>query len=339
VLSPGEAPKPRRLWAARLVAVLAGGFLVLLLAGGWRWWNKVEAAYQERLFRPYHVAAAVRAGEAGRVLRLTIDDDRWGNEKDWTPLTPDHGKLMHLFLIREPGLDAFAHLHPAPVDDRRFEAPLPPLPAGRYRIYADIVQESGFAQTLVQTVDLPAGSSGSPPVPLSGTVPETDPDDSFRLAPPLGAQRAVEGPLEDGGTMVWERGAEPLRAGQDIDLRFTVRDASGRPAPLEPYMGMLSHAAIRRDDGAVFVHLHPVGSFSMAAQEVFERDPALASTAPAGMAGMDHAAHGLHGTPVSSFSFPYEFPRPGRYRMWVQVRTGGRVKTGVFDAEVVGRER
>ena len=319
VLPPGEAPASRRTWAARTVAVLAGGFLVLLLTGGWRWWNAVEAGYQERLFRPYNVNAVVRAEETARVLRLEINDSRWGNDRDWAPLMPDHGKLMHLFLVREPGLDAFAHLHPTPVDDRSFDVPLPPLPAGRYRIYADIVQESGFAQTLVQTVDVPAGAA----------TQEGDPDDSFRLSSPLGKAGAVESPLNEGGVMLWEPGAEPLVAGRDIDLRFMVRDASGSPAPLEPYMGMLSHAAIRRDDGTVFVHLHPVGSFSMASQEVFARDPALAS------AGIDHSAHGMHHAPaVSSVSFPYEFPRAGRYRIWVQIRTGGKVKTGVFDLDV-----
>ena len=33
-------------------------------------------------------------------------------------------------------------------------------------------------------------------------------------------------------------------------------------------------------------------------------------------------------------AFPYEFPKPGRYRIWVQVKTSGKVRTGVFDAEV-----
>ena len=162
------------------------------------------------------------------MLRLTIADPRWGTDRDWTPLMPDHGKLMHLFLVREPGLDAFAHLHPAPVDDRRFDVPLPPLPAGRYRIYADIVQESGFAQTLVQTVEVPAGAAGT----AGG-----DPDDSFRLAPPLAGAGAVESPLEDGGVMIWERGAEPLAAGREVDLRFRCGTPPGTRRRSSPTWG------------------------------------------------------------------------------------------------------
>ncbi len=336
VLPPGEAPDARRSWRARGVALLAGGFLVLVLTGGWRWWNAVDADYQERLYRPYEVKAAVSPEGGGRVLHLEIDDPRWGTGREWAPLMPDHGKLMHLFLIREPGLDAFAHLHPAPVGDKGFAVALPPLLAGRYRIYADIVQESGFAQTLVETVEVPAAAG---PGALAA-----DPDDSFRLSSPLGRPAVgarVESPLDGGGAMSWERGPEPLVAGREADLRFTVRDAAGQPAALQPYMGMLSHAAVRRDDGAVFVHLHPVGSFSMASQEVFARDPSLGSSpgqaAPAGMDHSAHAGHAMHHPPtVSTVSFPYEFPEPGRYRIWVQVKVGGEVKTGVFDAEVGG---
>ena len=33
-------------------------------------------------------------------------------------------------------------------------------------------------------------------------------------------------------------------------------------------------------------------------------------------------------------SFPYAFPKPGRYRLWVQVKRDHRILTGVFDAEV-----
>lgn len=328
VLPPGEEPDARRRRRARTAVVGAAVLLTLALLGGRRWWGSVDAEYRESLYRPLHVATAVRRAGDGRVLSLEIDDPRWHNGER-SPLTVDHGKLMHLFLVREPGLDAFAHLHPVPQDERqdRFEVSLPPLPAGRYRLYADIVEETGFAETLTAAVDVPALTRGIPAEGLIG--PPSDPDDSWRT----GAESALEG----GFAMTWERGgsktAEPLVANREVELRFAVRDAAGRPAALEPYMGMLSHAVISRDDGKVFVHLHPVGSFSMASQEVFERgEPA--PDGMAGMAGMDHAGHTLSGVATNEVSFPYEFPQPGRYRLWVQVKSGGAVRTGVFDADV-----
>jgi hypothetical protein len=38
--------------------------------------------------------------------------------------------------------------------------------------------------------------------------------------------------------------------------------------------------------------------------------------------------------PVSSVYLPYEFPEPGEYRIWVQLKTRGRVLTAAFDAQV-----
>jgi hypothetical protein len=340
VLPPGEEPDARRRRRARTAVVVTALVLVLTLFGGKRWWDGVDAEARASLFRPYHATAVVGPEGAARVLRLAIDDPRW-DERQTKSLLTDHGKLMHLFLIREPGLDAFAHLHPvpaAPGDQDRFEVSLPGLPAGRYRLYADVVLDNGFAQTLTARIDLPPSPEGTPGEASGGPPP--DADDSWRISAPPAAGQTVSSPLGDGEVMTWEGGGRPLVAGRDVELRFTVRDAAGLPAALEPYMGMLSHAVISRLDGQVFVHLHPVGTYSMAAEEAFlEKEPEAAPgmAGMQGMRGMPGMSHGAGSSPVSEVSLPYAFPQPGRYRFWIQVKTGGQVRTGVFDAEVSGK--
>jgi hypothetical protein len=118
-------------------------------------------------------------------------------------------------------------------------------------------------------------------------------------------------------------------------LRFSVRDAGGAVAPLQPYMGMAAHAAVLRDDGSVFIHLHPMGTVSAASQRVFMlRD--RGDTTPRGrLAGdlsdpMPMGAMRMSG----ALDFPYEFPKAGRYRVWVEVKPGAHVLTGVFDVMI-----
>jgi len=323
VVAPGQEPDARRRARARIITALTAVLFALALWGGKAWWDRVDGRAREKIFRPFNVHTAARLEEGRPVLAMKIEDPR---ARDWSPLMPDHGKLMHLFLIREPGMDAFAHLHPVARGREDFLAALPPLPAGTYRVYADIVHESGFPQTLVDRVTIPAA-----PEKVSEGGPAPDPDDSWRATEPL-TRATSPGPklslLEDGGSILWHQ--EPLAANRETTLRFEVRDPQGRPAALEPYMGMLSHAVIAKEDGKVFVHLHPMGTVNMAAQQVFAK-------AEGGAPMMDHAAMGHTMAPAGGvISFPYEFPQPGRYRLWVQVKNGGRVLTGVFDT-VVGK--
>ncbi|HEX5175901.1 MAG TPA: hypothetical protein VFV83_02675, partial [Chthoniobacteraceae bacterium] len=116
-------------------------------------------------------------------------------------------------------------------------------------------------------------------------------------------------------------------------LRFKVVDAAGAVVPLNLYMGMLAHAAVRHVDGTVFAHLHPVGTISMASQQFFAAS--LEDTNHASSAESHHAPHADAAViPQDGISFPYEFPKAGRFRIWVQVKSHDRVLTGIFDAEV-----
>ena len=335
--APGERPAPERRRRARVVSAVAFAVLSLLVLGGARWWDSEASAYRRTLYRPLAVRSTVRDEAGRRTLALEITDSAWTAGR-LTPFVPDHGKLTHLFLVRDtdpttgsaPPSGAFAHLHPGMPDSNTFVGPLPPLPAGRYRLYADVVHESGFARTLVDTLDLPVPRASAESLPA---------DDAWRVTDAVRVSTSpVAARLEDGGTLVWTPDPAPLVAGRETTLRLELRAPDGAPASPEPYLGMAGHAVVTTRDGSVFIHLHPSGTVAPASQRTFAlRDAGdttasgrlrldAADTAPA------HAGHAL--TPT--LAFPYAFPSAGEYRVWVQLRRAGRVLTAAFDVSVAG---
>ena len=333
VLPPGAEPDRRRVRRGRIAAGVGSVMLAGAVWGGRGWWNAVDSGFSRQLYQPLAARAVVR-GEGGghAALRFSIVDSAW-RARRVTPLIPDHGHLVHLFLVRD-GLDAFAHLHPVFVDSSDFDAALPPLPAGRYRVYADITRESGFAETLTDTITLPT-------LPGLRAWRPSDPDDAW-IETGTGERGMANGDtaaLGDGSRMIWNRGNSPINAGQDAPLTFTVMAPDGRPGTLQPYMGMVGHLMLTREDGAVFVHLHPLGTISWAAQQTFLlRGPADTAWGAVGrrLTEAEAAMQTMNVPLTATVSFPYAFPKPGRYRLWVQVKRhgGGRILTGVFDAEV-----
>ena len=331
VTAPGRPADPSRRRAGLAATVFGAGFLALLLWGGRSWWNDVAAEYRRELYQPFRAEAAVTSGAGGRDLVFRITDSVWTSQRAGnrlerfavSPFVPDHGKLMHLFMIRSDR-GAFAHLHPVPSDSATFHAGLGRLPAGRYDVYADVVHETGFAQTMVATVDVPAPTD-------SAAV--TDPDDAVFEGAPSGDRIT----LPDGATVTWEGRPAALTADEDAALKFVVRDPDGTVTRLEPYLGMAGHAVVQRTDGAVYVHLHPNGTISMVAQRALgghratDTIPGMLARRLAADSGM---AHGDHPMFDGTLSFPYAFPKPGEYRIWVQVRRGGVVMTAPFTATV-----
>jgi hypothetical protein len=337
VLPAGETPDGRRKWKARVAMAASAAIVALALFGGSRWWGVEDSRFTRSIYKPVTATAAIVPSAAGGSLDLRISDSVWTMRNDsawlrthsanrWTPLIPDHGKLMHVFMIREPDLLAFAHLHPSTTDTVSFPSVLPPLPAGRYRVYGDIVHESGFTQTVSTKVDLAE--------PTRSTAKLTDADDASHFS--ATAPNSTSSTLEDGSVITLNPGASFV-AGSDASLRFTVVGKDGTPLALEPYIGMAGHAVVSRDDGAVFVHLHPSGTISMASQMAFMmRQP---GDSVAGRLGQrmnaSDASHRVASIPENGvISFPYSFPKPGNYHVWVQVKHGGRILTGAFAVEV-----
>jgi hypothetical protein len=310
MLDPGKTPTHEGLFRARRAMAIAGVIVAGALLFGWNWWNSEDGLYRKYVFKPLALNASV---EGGRLL-LHLDNPKWLN-RSTGDLLPDHGHLMHLYVIRIPAMDLIFHLHPERGADGDFAQQLPNMPAGRYALFGDIVHQNGLGETAIAQIDLTqiAGS------PLTG-------DDAAGAAPPLAeaSYSKLITPVGGGYHMVWDRPAGTLYARHPYIFRFRIEDAQGRPAPdMQLYMGMLGHAAFVRTDLAAFAHIHPFGSTPMPALAIAQADNPHAGHAMP----MDDAAL------PAEVSFPYGFPSPGAYRIIVQVKRSGAIETGVFDAQ------
>ena len=304
----GTASAGRR---RRGLVAMAGAAVVmgLMVWGGAKWWDVEAATYEGNIYRPMRT----RASLAGDLLDLSVE----GTPKDVakrrpgrsnSDFLPDHGHLMHLYAIREPEMDAVFHLHPALVGPGEFRMALPAMPAGEYTLYGDVVHASGFPETLVARVTVPAGT---------------------------GAGRAGGGRCggSAAGDLGWGAGDAVCAAGRVCNglgsgrMRWWLRGlicfifgwwmrGGGRRGICGRISGWLGHAAFVKTDGTVFAHTHPEGSAAMAA------------VALANGGTMGDVAVG------PEVDFPYGFPSAGRYRIFVQMKHGETVETGVFDASV-----
>jgi hypothetical protein len=286
--------------------------------GGAQWWNAEAKAYASTLYTPLRTRVAVRDSAGVPMLTLTVVDTNF-REGRVSALMPDHGKIAHLFLARVDMEGVFAHLHPEQVEFATLRGPLPPLPAGRYRLFADIVHETGFQRTLVDSLTLAA--------PLNAGSAHLDRDDAWFTGPLTSVSSAA--PLGGQITLAWAGDSQPV-VGRTGALRFTLRQPSGEPVTVDPYLGMTGHAVVMRDDGKVYVHLHPSGTSAMASSLAFTlRD--RGDTTADGRLRMRSGEMGMTSSqPLRQISFPYAFPSAGRYRVWVQLRIRDSIRTAGF---------
>ena len=243
-LRPGAEPTPamRRKGLAGLavsVIVLAG---LVLLAN--QWWRVEAAEYARNVYVPSVTTASL----AGNQLDLAVAPWRVNPRSGPVPRVdtwlPDHGHLMHLYALRQPEMDAAFHLHPVLVNGK-FLTVLPTMPPGRYSLYGDVVHSNGFPETLLATVDIPAGMAGAP----------LDAEDAFALPPPLSAgSLSTAYQLPDGYTLTWDR-PTTLTANTAYTFHFHLLDPAGQPAThMQPYT---RHGRSRRLRQNGWHHLRP----------------------------------------------------------------------------------
>ena len=86
-------------------------------------------------------------------------DPGWLRSRRLDDFVPDHGHLMHLFVVT-PDLDRLWHLHPGEVVTGTFEQALPDIPPGRYEVFGDVVHRTGVSETVTASFETPGSTEG-----------------------------------------------------------------------------------------------------------------------------------------------------------------------------------
>lgn len=209
-----------------------------------------------------------------------------------------HGKPVHLIVV-SADLAWFNHLHPEPVGDGTFTLTTTVPRAGEYVLYADF-ESAELGPLLVRhefvvgdhvaqpNAPTPLGNGWDvdrPMVQLATAHPEGEPDSPTDVEYQVAMTLTPPAPI----------------AGNDVMIRFQIRDDQGTPVPdLEPYLGTRGHAVLLSGDTKTYLHVHPVDH-----------------TVKEGGSGADVAFH-------------TNFPRPGLYKVWGQFQHRGMMITESF---------
>ena len=385
MVKPGEQATKKvktRRWVGAAVGLV---IVVTIVWGGNNWWNSWSGRYERFMYKPFTASSSVKTNEEKQILNFTVDPVRLEQlnlTRNINYLIPDHGKIMHMFLLKMGTLEVFAHLHPLRTDSTQFETVIPPLPAGDYYVFTDVTRLSGFAETIADTLTIP--EAGQDVVTQWNDSLLIDTDDTYYITDPI--VQSADQPVLPGGdivvcgspgqkTMLPDSSfvtlelptSREFKSNQLYQLTFAFEDQNGEPSELEPYLGMMGHAVVFKEDGSVYIHLHPVGTYSMASQEMMEtrfegesgrvdwsklpnqrlfrdsidqvitslnslphneRDSLLS-------VGMNHSVDDPDHPDHAVVKFPYAFPEAGQYRIYVQMKRNQKILNGAFDVEVV----
>lgn len=209
-------------------------------------------------------AKASVGGEVKATLTL-----RTSNGKPVAPedLLVTHTRALHLLII-DPSLTDYQHVHPEPGKAKgEWTFTFTPHTSGTYRVFADFTP-AATARGLYASADLEVTGAGG-----VKEKPYTQPE-GYRFG--------------------LETAQKPVKAGEAIDLRFTISKNDGGSVPMELVMGAYAHLVAFDGARTGFAHLHPV-------------EPE--TTAP--------------DAKRPTLNFKLTIPSAGRYVVWAQVNLGG----------------
>ncbi len=338
-LEPGKTVNSSVLKKSRIYMGFAFLFTIAVLIGGKNWWDSIEARYYSNLFKPPETKSSVYMQKDKTVLTLEITDPFWKSGRI-PPIVPNHGKMMHTYIMSQD-LSVFAHLHPVMEKENsdRFGLELPDFPEGEYFIYSDVTTESGFSMTLLDTISLPVQNGA-----VSDKAYPPDPDNSWIIQLPQKSANEQSVIFTDGSKLNWLNSSKEHSPGS-VQMDFQLTGPNNHPLPLEPYLEMGGHGIIYKLDGSLFVHIHPTGNFSMASQEVLYELKEGVEVNPQELFCTFGFRQEMDGKLIPNLiedgrvTFPpFELTERGDYRIWIQVKSSGEVKTGVFDLTIVADE-
>lgn len=243
--------------------------------------------------------------EPGEPTRFSfvITDERGRPVRD--EFEREHERELHLIVVRRDTA-IYEHVHPRKGAGGTWSVDLTLPEPGVYRAYADFTID-GTGRTLATDLFVPGDFRPKPlPEPAS-----SDSDGDYDVE------------LRAGGA----------KAGGESELTFVVTRA-GQPAEnLEDYLGAKGHLVALRQGDLAYLHVHPLGGGERSA-------PPSAGSGHDDNHGHDNEqAHDDEQgdgakTVAHEVSFAATFPSAGRYRLFLQFKTDGEIRTVAFTMAV-----
>jgi hypothetical protein len=232
--------------------------------------------------------ATLEPAIAGKEVQATIVL-KTGSGK---PVAPDdllvtHTRKLHV-LVADPSLTDYQHVHPEPSDKPgKWVFAFTPRASGTYRVFGDFTPMA-TGRGLYASVDLNVAGAVGQVSDLTTRAGEATRKTSQ-------VKDLTYSTVEREGIAFSLTTTTPPRAGQPIDLSFTMSRRDGGAVALEPVMGAFAHLVAFDEARSGFAHLHPSEA------DLLKKPDAM--------------------RPVLNFKLT--IPRAGRYVIWAQVNLGG----------------